>query len=310
MRRFGVHLNALRAFESAARLSSFSGAAAELNVSHSTISHHIKGLEKSLGKQLFLRQNRRVILTNEAEGLYRILKHSFDDISSELEVLRQGSTNAPLKVTVTPSFANKWLVPKLRDFRETHPNVEVQLHPSLALNDFSRDGLDVGVRAGLGNWPSLNAELLMPVHMTPLCAPSVFGGPMNSMNLRELEQLTLIHADVSEGIGMTSEWREWLSAVGANDIDCDRGLSFKDPGLALQAAVDGLGIAMGYLQLAADDLANGRLIQPFELILRHPWSYYIVLPEDNIGDPQTQVFCDWLRQQANSPANFSPLDPT
>lgn len=308
MRRFGVHLNALRAFEAAARLSSFSGAAAELHVGHSTISHHIKGLEKSLGKELFLRKNRCVILTSDAEALYRILKHSFDDISAELEVLRQDITKTPLKVTVTPSFANKWLVPNLRSFRAIHPDIEVQVYPSLALNDFSHDKLDVGVRNGMGNWPGLTAELLMPVHMTPLCAPTVFNGSMGSMDPQELEQFTFIHADVSEGIGMESEWREWLLAVGADKIKCDQGLSFKDPGLALQAAIDGLGIAMGYLELAADDLATGRLVQPFEVKVRHPWSYYIVLPEDNIGDPQTQVFCDWLRQHANSPTRYSPFN--
>ena len=117
MRRFNIHLNALRAFEAAARLSSFSEAAKELHVSHSTISHHIKGLEKSLDKKLFLRQNRQVVLTNEAESLFRLLKNSFDDISSELELLRDNGVKKPLRVTVTPSFANKWLIPNLRSFR-------------------------------------------------------------------------------------------------------------------------------------------------------------------------------------------------
>ena len=301
MRRFGVHLNALRAFEAAARLSSFSTAASELHVSHSTISHHVKGLEKSLGRELFLRQNRRVILTSEAKALQRVLTHSFDNISSELEALRRGSANKPLKVTVTPSFANKWLVPNLRSFREIHPNIEIELHPSLALDDFNRDGLDVGIRTGLGAWPGLRAELLMPVHMTPLCAPTVFNGQKDSMKPQALRQYTLLHADVGYGIGIESEWREWLLAVGASDVDCSHGLSFKDPGLALQAAINGLGIAMGYVELAASDLATGRLVQPFEMEVQHPWSYYIVMPEDNVSDPKTRLFCDWLRREVTRP---------
>lgn len=305
MRRFGVHLNALRAFEAAARLSSFSGAARELHVSHSTISHHIKGLEKSLGRALFLRQNRRVILTTEAESLHRILKHSFDNISSELEVLRIDGAKTPLKVTVTPSFASKWLVRKLRSFREVYPNIDVQVYPSLELNDFSHDGLDVGVRTGLGDWPGLRAEWLMPVHMTPLCAPSVFNGHKGSMKPQALQQFTLIHADVSHGTGIESEWREWLLAVGAGDVDCSPGLSFKDPSLALQAAIDGLGIAMGYVELAADDLSTGRLVQPFDVEVQHPWSYYIVIPEDSVDDRQTRLFCDWLRLEAASLTTIS-----
>ena len=298
MRRFGVHLNALRAFEAAARLSSFSGAARELHISHSTISHHIKGLEKSLGQRLFLRQNRRVILTNEAEALHRVLKLSFDNISSELEALRQNSEKTPLRVTVTPSFANKWLVPKLRSFSEAHPDIEVQVYPSLELSDFSCDDLDVGIRTGLGNWPGLSAELLMPVHLTPVCSPTFFSGPKGSMKPQTLQQFTLIHADVSYGTGIESEWREWLLAVGAGDVDCSHGFSFKDPSLALQAAIDGLGIAMGYVELATDDLATGRLVQLFDLEVQHPWSYYIVIPENSFGDRQTKLFCDWLRLEA------------
>jgi len=118
MRRLDIHLNSLRAFEAAARLSSFSEAAKELHVSHSTISHHVTGLEKSLGKALFLRQNRSVVLTHEAESLFRLLRRSFDDISSELEALREDNKKKSLNVAVTPAFANKWLIPNLRSFRE------------------------------------------------------------------------------------------------------------------------------------------------------------------------------------------------
>ncbi len=301
MRRFDIHLNALRAFEAAARLASFSKAAKELHVSHSTISHHITGLEKSLGRELFLRQNRRVILTNEAENLFRLLKCSFDDISSELEVLKQNvAKNKSLNVTVTPAFANKWLIPNLRSFREVHPDIEVRVHPSLEFIDFNQDKIDVGIRNGLGNWSGLESELLMPVHMTPLCAPSLLERFNGALNPQSLTELTLIHADVSSGTGIQSEWCEWLTKAGLDEIDCTHGLSFKDPSLALQAAIDGLGVAMGYVELAKDDLAKGKLVQPFELVVKHPWSYFIVIPEDNIGDNHTTLFCDWLRQQMSN----------
>ncbi len=297
MRRLDIHLNALRAFEAAARLSSFSEAAKELHVSHSTISHHIKGLEKSLGKPLFLRQNRSVVLTYEAESLFRLLKRSFDDISSELEMLKDANKKKSVNVAVTPSFANKWLIPNLRSFRELHPDIEVKVHPSLELSNFNKDKIDIGIRNGLGNWDGLNSELLMSVHMTPMCSPELFNDSNIPVTLKSLNEATLIHADVSYGTGIRSEWCEWLLKSKSHDIDCTHGLSFKDPSLALQAAIDGLGIAMGYLELATDDLATGKLIKPFDLEVKHPWSYYIVLPENNIGNTQTQLFCDWLRHQ-------------
>jgi len=139
----------------------------------------------------------------------------------------------------------------------------------------------------------------MSVHMTPMCSPNLFKNSDTPFNLKSLRKSTLIHADVSYGTGIKSEWCEWLLKA-KSDIDCTHGLSFKDPSLALQAAIDGLGIAMGYIELASDDLATGKLIKPFDLDVKHPWSYYIVLPESSHDDTQTQLFCDWLRQQASN----------
>ena len=216
MRRYGLHLNALRAFEAAGRLSSFSRAAEELHVSHSTISHHIKGLERALGVDLFVRQNRTVVLTAPGETLLPVLRNSFDEISSTLETIKLSSKKAALRVTVTPSFANKWLVPHLRHFQEDHPGIEVQLQSTLELSNFHRDRLDLGVRTGPGKWPGLRAELLMPIHMTPLCSPGLIADRQRLASPHELRNFTLIHADVSPGIGIESEWREWLAAVGAD----------------------------------------------------------------------------------------------
>ena len=297
MRHFGLQLNALRAFEAAARLSSFSDAARELHVSHSTISHHVKGLEKAIGIPLFLRRNRRVSLTAAGEELLPVLSASFDSISSTLETLRDSQERSALRITVTPSFANKWLVPNLRRFQAANPGVEVKLRSSLSLTDFGRDEIDLGVRAGLGQWHGLKAELLMPIHMTPLCSPALLEGRNGIGTAEDLHDFTLIHADVSHDTGIDSEWREWLASVGVDSIDCSHGLSFHDPGLALQGAIDGLGIAMGYIELAAGDIADGRLVRPFAAEVAHPWSYYIVIPEDNVANPQVDIFCEWLRAE-------------
>ncbi len=294
MRHFGLHLNALRAFECAARLSSFSLAAKELNVTHSTVSHHISGLEKSLGVELFLRQNRRVYLTAAGRDLFPVLESSFDQISTTLAALRASDASTPLKVTVTPSFANKWLIPRLSDFRNSHPEIEVQLQTSLSLAKLNQHGLSVGVRAGKGHWQNLNAELLMPIHLTPMCSPRILEGREPPRTPDMLRDFTLLHADVSPETGIDSEWGEWLAATGTKDVDTRRGLSFHDPGLSLQAAIDGLGVAMGYVELAEIDILEGRLVRLFEEEIQHPWSYYTVVPAER-SDPQTTIFCEWMR---------------
>lgn len=300
MRRYKIQLHALRAFEAAARLSSFSQAGVELNVSHSTISHHIKGLEQSLGVELFLRKNRTVTLTPAAEPLYQVLHQSFDEIANALNVVSTTAQVGPLNVTVTPSFANKWLIPNLRLFRESHPEIEVQVKPSLQLDDFALEGLDVGVRTGPGNWPGLSAKHLMSVHMTPVCSPEYLKNHGGKIGLADLRYVTQVHADVAPGTGIESEWSEWLASVGAPNSVSEKRLSVQDPGLALQAAKDGIGIAMGYMELAAIDLERGLLVQLFPDHVIHPWSYYIVTPEDKRDDWRSRIFCNWLSSVAQS----------
>lgn len=298
MHRIGVHLNALRAFEAAGRLSSISRAAEELRVSHSTISHHVKGLENALGVQLFERRDRSVVLTETGAALLPVLSESFDAIAAALTAVKPAANTKALRVTVTPSFANRWLLPNLRRFRAEHSNIDVQLNSSLNLTDFRRDKIDIGIRSGTGDWPGVKAELLMPIHMTPLCSPALIAenGPIDSP--QALAKYSLLHADVVAGGAMDSEWRAWLQAAGADNIDCSGGLSLHDPGLALQAAVDGLGIAMGYVELAERDLARGRLVAPFQMHVPHPWSYYVVTPSTKADNPQVSVFRTWLREEA------------
>ena len=318
MRKFGIHLNALRAFEAAARWESFSAAADELHISHSTISHHIKGLEQSLGVQLFERRNRKVVLTQAGEVLLPVLRQSFDEIAFTLGSLQSISEQPALRVTMTPSFAHRWFVPRLKRFREMRPDIEVQLNTSLWLNDYQRDRFDVGVRAGLGQWSGLNAELLTPIHMSPLCSPELLQKFMENgglecqgadpkthqnglQNIALIKQSTLLHADVEEHRSIKSEWQAWLLALNIRDVDVSHGLSFRDPALAIQAAMDGLGIAMGYLELATEELAEGELVQPFAAQIKHPWSYHMVVPEGRTEDPQVRVFCEWLRSEIGLP---------
>ncbi len=298
MQRIGVHLNALRAFEAAGRLSSISRAAEELNVSHSTVSHHVKGLELALGVALFERRDRSVVLTDDGANLLPALSESFDAIAAALETIKPLNHSKSLRVTVTPSFANRWLVPMLRRFRTEFSDINVQLTPSLALLDFRKEKIDIGIRCGDGNWPDVDSELLMPIHMTPLCSPGLLDEQGSVNSPQDLHHLTLLHADIIDSSEIKSEWSTWLRAAGAAPVERSDGLSLHDPGLVLQAAVDGLGVAMGYVELAQRDLANGRLVAPFDLTITHPWSYYVVTPKRTTISDQVNVFRNWIKQEA------------
>lgn len=137
----------------------------------------------------------------------------------------------------------------------------------------------------------------MSLHMSPLCSPTLQKRPPRLYEPRDLRHQTLIHADVSTLGGMGTEWSMWLQAAGISEIDCTHGLAFQDPGLALQAAIDGLGVAISYLELAAIDLATGRLVQPFPMSIEHPWSYHIVIPEGSVGDNRVAAFRNWLVEE-------------
>ncbi len=296
MNRIGVHLNALRAFEAAGRLSSISRAAEELRVSHSTVSHHVKGLEEALSVQLFERRDRSVVLTDVGASLLPVLSESFDAIAAAINEIKPAAGSRSVRVTSTPSFANRWLVPNLRGFRTEHSKIDVQLSSSLSLSNLRREKLDIGIRAGTGNWPDVDAHLLMPIRMTPLCSPGLLAESGPLISPRDLQNMTLLHADV-KGAKIASEWRTWLQAAGAEDLDCSGGLSLFDPGLVLQAAVDGLGVAMGYLELAERDLASGRLVAPYDIRIRHPWSYYVVTPKNKSYSREVSVFLEWIQNE-------------
>lgn len=297
MKEYGVHLNALRAFEATARHLSFSKAAEELSVSHSTISHHIASLEAGLGVKLFNRQNRKVELTKAGENLFPVLNSSFDGIKRALKETWSSTNRKVLNVAVTPSFANKWLVPRLRDFQALNPEIDINVSSSLTKVDYNAKNIHVGIRAGLGQWENLDAEHLMPIHMTPLGSPTLFNAHKVMTDPSEILQYPLIHADVSNGVGFEFEWLEWFKASGMPNVDIGAGLSFHDPGLALEAAINGLGFAIGYVELAKDDITQGRLVRPFQTDIRHPWSYFIVTPRNESMDKQTVLFCNWLKEQ-------------
>ena len=294
MNRRDLQLNALRAFEAAGRHLSFTRAADELHVTHAAISHHVKALEEALGTALFERRHRRVALTEAGQVLLPVLSESLDRVAETLDGL--GTGPRALTVTLTPSFASRWLIPRLGRFRARHPEIDVRLAPSLRFVDLAREACDMAVRCGDGDWPDLVVEPLLAIAMTPVCSPALAAGPVPLGTPADLVHHTLIHADVGEArIG--AEWRMWLDGAGVTGVEPTGGLSLHDPAMALQAAVDGLGVAIGYTVLAAADLAAGRLVAPFATV-DHEFAYYVVYPKTTATPPNIAAFRDWLVSEA------------
>jgi LysR family glycine cleavage system transcriptional activator len=295
-------LNGLRAFESAARLMSFTHAAAELNVTQTAISHQIRRLEDQLGIKLFIRQNRALALTREAQDYLPSVRSAFEDLRRATERLRRPGHDGRLTVSTTASLATKWLVSRVAAFQDANPGLEVRITTSTHLVDFRREEVDVAVRYGRGKWPGLSAHWLMAERIFPVCSPGLLSGAEPLREPADLARHTLLHTTVSR-----DDWGLWLTAAGLPyAIAARRGLTFDLGFMAIQAAVEGLGVALGRLQLVEADIAAGRLVAPFDMELPQDAGYYVVTPEGSADTPKIALFRDWLIASATPGALAAP----
>jgi DNA-binding transcriptional LysR family regulator len=282
-------LNGLRAFEAAARQLSFTRAAEELHVTQAAVAHQVKGLEAWLGTKLFRRLPRALLLTDEGQALLPELKDAFDRMSHAIDRLSSARAGGTLVVSALTTFVLTWLVPRLPRFQEAHPTIEVRLLTSARLVDFAREDVDVAIRYGTGYWPGLRVEKLFDDVLTPLC------GRAFRERLREpadLRRVTLLQTTGDE------DWPIWLRAAGVTGIDETKGPLFDSTKIAVQAAIDGLGVAIGAPKLFADDVAAGRLFQPFPLAVGNGKAYWTVAPENSADRPKVQAFRDWICAEA------------
>jgi LysR family transcriptional regulator, glycine cleavage system transcriptional activator len=295
-------LNALRSFEVAARHLSFTKAAAELNVTHSAVSHQIKALEEWLGTALFRRVNRGLVLTDPGQAYLKPVRESFQRLGEATRRLRAKGRSGPLTVSTLPSFAGKWLMPRLRRFRERHPDIDVRIAASSQLTDFDREDVDIAVRYGRGHWPDMRIDLLMRETMFPVCSPKLLEGPLPLKNVADLRHHTLL-TDYDWRIDF---WQLWFDAAGVTDVVPQHALSFNYSNLMLQAAIDGLGVGLSQNALAGDDLAAGRLVKLFDVTLPTDYAYYVVTPELTSERAKIVAFRNWLLDEAQIGRN----DPT
>lgn len=286
-------LGSIRAFEAAARHLSVTRAAAELHVTQAAVSHQVKALEDWLGTPLFQRVGRGLALTDAGRAYLPALGAALDLVADATARISVGDRRGVLTISTLASFAAKWLLPRLPRFQAAHPEIEVRLGTSVALVDFARQDVDLAVRMGRGSWPGLRSDLLMDEELAPVCNPALLDGPNPLRDPAGLARHMLLHDDDPD-----APWELWLRAAGIEGVDWRRGTHFTDSALVIQAAVAGQGVALARGALVADDLAAGRLVRPFDLVLPHVISYWIVAPPDHFGRPKVAAFRDWLLAEA------------
>jgi LysR family glycine cleavage system transcriptional activator len=281
-------LNALRAFEAAARHLSFKRAAAELHVTQAAVSHQVRALEAQLGVALFERLHRALALTPAGARYLPALTDAFDRLDEATLALRARPRAPRLVLSVVPSFGANWLVPRLGGFRAAHPEIDLVVLSSSELVDFARDRVDVGIRFGPGRWPGVHAELLFGEEYLPVVSPKLARGRRALRRPGDLRRHTLLHDETPDA------WRAWLASAGVADVDCERGVVFSDSSQLVAAAAAGQGVALARKLLAAPYLRAGTLVRAFEGSMPAKFAYYVASAESRADQPHVRAFREWV----------------
>ncbi|TXH36765.1 MAG: transcriptional regulator GcvA [Rhodospirillaceae bacterium] len=260
-------LPALRVFEAAGRLLSFTRAAAELNVTQAAVSHQIRSLEDQLGQPLFERTTRRLVLTAAGERLLPAASAAFGTLERAVADLRRA--RAQLTITTTPFFGARWLAPRLGRFAARHPEIEVSVRHTTAMLDLGSEGIDLALRTGRGRWPGLEATLIAPLTMVPVAAPSYIEH-VKLHEFADMARATLLHDESRE------EWAEWLSIAGQDPALARQGPVFDDEHVLIAAVTSGQGVALVLRNLVEEEIDSGHLVPVFDLTIGEGWGYYLV----------------------------------
>src|SRR5215211_3265763 len=285
-------LNALKAFEAAARHESFTRAADELCVTPGAVSHQVKALEATLGLKLFNRERQRLVITEAGRDYLAVLRDAFDRIALGTARVVQRQSSGALTVSTSPDFAAKWLVNRLGHFAEAHPDIDLRVSATLHHVDFAREEVDLAVRHGDGSWPGLEVTRLCSEQLFPVCSPKLLQGRHRLSKPDQLLKFPLLHLDDRK------DWAKWLDAAGIAGAELSRGPIMNRASMVIDAAADGQGVALARTTLAAWDLINGRLVRPFDIALRLAKSYWIVCPKAVSTLPKIRIFREWLLAEA------------
>lgn len=292
-------LNALRAFEAAARHLSFTKAAEELFVTPAAVSQQVKALEEYFGVSLFRRMTRALLLTDAGQAALPPLREGFDRLEEAAGRLRRHEAGGSLTVSVAPTFAAKWLVPRLDRFHAAHPDIDIRIDATNQVVDLTRGEVDLAVRYGPGGYSGMREDpLLGEESVAPVCSPALAAGDPPLRELRDLARHTLLHVNFGGQKSSWPTWEMWLRAAGAEGVDASRGPVFSQESMAVQAAMDGHGIALASTLFAKVDLEAGRLVQPFVLSIPLNFGYFVVAPEVTAEQPKIRAFREWLLAEA------------
>ena len=286
-------LNALKAFEAAARHESFTRAAEELCVTQGAVSHQVKALEAELAIKLFNRERQRLLITEAGRDYLNVVRDALDRIAIGTERLVQRQSTGVLTVSTSPDFAAKWLVHRLGHFAEAHAGIDLRVSATLHHVDFAREEVDLAVRHGDGNWPGLDTVRLSAEQLFAVCSPKLLSGRRRPDKVYDLLKLPLIHLD------SRADWANWLRGAGVDDSAVIHGPVLNRASMVIDAAINGQGVALARTTLAAWDLINGRLVRPFPESLRLSKTYWIVCPKATASLPKIVTFRDWLLAEAS-----------
>jgi len=290
-------LNALRAFEASARHLSYVKASEELSVTPAAVSHQVKKLEEYLGLPLFRRRSRGLLLTESGQLLMTELRDVFLQLDKAMERVTDNDSRGSLTLTVAPTFAAMWFIPRLPRFYALHPDIDIRISTSLGLVDFQRDDFDAAIRLGHGEWPGLETIKLFDETVIPMCSPRLLEGPNALKTPDDLSKHTLLHNHSLDYDAKAPTWETWLKAAGAKGVDPSRGMHFSLPDHGLQAAIDGAGVALGWRFLSMKDVAAGRVVEPFDLALPLESTFYLVYPESQSSRSNITALREWLMQE-------------
>lgn len=293
----GLPLTALRTFEAAARHGSFTRAAEELHVTQGAVSRQVQSLEDRIGVILFERNGRTLALSREG----RLLAGAATDALERLgeAVSRLTGLDGTVTLSMLPSLAACWMAPRMRDFAAAHPDIDLRLSASRHLVDFQREGIDCAIRYGLGGWTDVEAELLATEEIFPVCSPE-YAARLGLHSPADLKRTTLLHNDVPDG------WRDWFATAGFTDCFTDKGVYLDEDGALLRAAAEGEGMALGRSILVAADLAQGRLVAPFEVRIPASFSYWFVTPARVRRSGEVGLVRNWLMAEFARTARDTP----
>lgn len=301
--RSRLPLNALRVFDAAASLGSFTLAAEQLAITPGAVSRQIKALEAELGVRLFDRFNRAVRLTESGARLAEGVADALERLEMVVERVRP-QADAPLVVSVLHSMAVKWLVPRLHRYQERFPGAEILVSAADRPVDLAREQVDVAIRYGLGPYPGLSAQRLIRNVMFPVCSPRLLERRPFPWTAADLAHTQLLHdANLRED---EPDWPRWLARAGESGVDGRRGPKFSNTYLSLEAAMRGQGVVLAHEALVIDDLASGRLAKPFDNMVITDFHYYALCLPERADEPKIRRFRQWLADQAR--ADGLPLD--